>query len=407
MSQLVPYLNFGLEDSQSTEGDYLYGYDRFENPKMNVASILNEMFCNGKIPQEENKKHKTNRIAQLIAKKRSRLARMAHDKATSQVLRYHMKEKNRKKKATQKSKTSSKFKKNNGTNKKSTLLNKHSTIERDNHKHKFVPERSKLRKYRTRQSLREMCDSSSPSNNSLDAPSTSTGITSSNNAVFRVIEQDSDEDVPPNNCTENGGSEENNFVNILPTPLNGTHDMYINVLEMTNNNSNANVVTVRNDDYGQASTSNRSNNSILAHECVSNGCMALFEENCASTSNNMSCSGVRRASCSAENFVRTDSYNAYCNESESDTDYEYDYRTPVKKRRTVSASDSGCGTGPCSSTSPYPIRNTRNHQECSSNDFYNNERDSEDEFNYEKFKKRVSKARVNIRKHIGVDSDSN
>ncbi|XP_063921184.1 transcription factor kayak isoform X2 [Zophobas morio] len=37
MSQLVPYLNFGLEDSQSTEGDYLYGYDRFENPKMFIT----------------------------------------------------------------------------------------------------------------------------------------------------------------------------------------------------------------------------------------------------------------------------------------------------------------------------------------------------------------------------------
>ncbi|RZC41940.1 DDB1- and CUL4-associated factor 5 [Asbolus verrucosus] len=232
------------------------------------------------------------------------------------AITYHLKEKNRKKKGSQKFKTSSKFKKNNGTNKKSTSSSKHVALEKDNHKHKFVPERSKLRKYRTRQSLRETCDSGA-SNNSFDAPSTSTGITSSNNSVFRVIEQDSDEDVPPNNCTENGGSEENNFVNILPTPLNGTHDI------------------------------------------------------------------------------------------ESDTDYEFDYRTPVKKRRTVSASDSGCGTGPCSSTSPYPIRNSRNHQECSSNDLYNNGRDSEEEFNYEKFKKRVNKARMNIRKQIGVDSDSN
>jgi hypothetical protein len=34
MSQLVPYLNFGLEDSQSAEGDYLYGYEPLENSKM-------------------------------------------------------------------------------------------------------------------------------------------------------------------------------------------------------------------------------------------------------------------------------------------------------------------------------------------------------------------------------------
>ncbi|XP_044263338.1 DDB1- and CUL4-associated factor 5 isoform X2 [Tribolium madens] len=320
----------------------------------NVQSLLNEMFCNGKVSSEDTKKHKSNRIAQLIAKKRSRLARMAHDKSSSQVLRYHLKEKNRKKKNSQKSKTS-KLKKN-GSTKKSPLSSRHS--EKD-HKHKFVPERTKLRKYRTRQSLRETCDSGA-SNNSFDAPSTSTGITSSSNSVFRVIEQDSDEDVPPNNCTENGNSEENNFVNILPTPLNGTHDMYINVLEM----SSANVVTVRNEGAEEASTSNG------PPACSVRGAFAAYE-------------------------------------TESDSDYsEFDYRTPVKKRR-VSASDSGCGTGPCSSTSPYPIRGSRNHQECSSNDLYNNERDSEDEFNYEKFKKRVSKARINIRKQIGGESDSN
>ncbi|XP_068896111.1 uncharacterized protein [Tenebrio molitor] len=391
-------------DSPSENSDFSDS-DSDEHER-NVTSLLGEMFVNGKISTEENKKHKSNRIAQLIAKKRSRLARMAHDKSTSQVLRYHMKEKNRKKKGSQKSKTSSKFKKNNGTNKKSPLSSKHA-VEKDSHKHKFVSERTKFRKYRTRQSVRETCDSST-SNNSFDAPSTSTGITSSNNSVFRVIEQDSDEDVPPNNCIENGGSEENNFVNILPTPLNGTHDMYINVLEMTNNNSNANVVTVRNEEYEEASTSNRSNSAILPHECGSGGYMHMFENGFASTSNdNANCTGVRRASCSVDNYVQNDSYNGYGNESESDTDYEYDYRTPVKKRRTVSASDSGCGTGPCSSTSPYPIRHTRNHQECSSNDLYNNQRDSEDEFNYEKFKKRVSKARMNIRKQIGVDSDSN
>jgi fos-like antigen len=37
MSQLVPYLNFGLEDSQSAEGDYLYGYEPLENSKMFIT----------------------------------------------------------------------------------------------------------------------------------------------------------------------------------------------------------------------------------------------------------------------------------------------------------------------------------------------------------------------------------
>lgn len=49
--------------------------------------MLSEMFSNGKTLNEENRKQKNNRIAQLIAKKRSRLARMAHGKSTSQVLK--------------------------------------------------------------------------------------------------------------------------------------------------------------------------------------------------------------------------------------------------------------------------------------------------------------------------------
>lgn len=91
---------------------------------------------------------------------------------------------------------------------------------------------NKTSKYNTRQSVRN----SAEVNNSLDTPSTSTGITSSKNTLYRVIEQDSDEE--PRNTNENreddNVTEENNFVNILPTPLNGTRDIFINVLEVDN-----------------------------------------------------------------------------------------------------------------------------------------------------------------------------
>lgn len=87
-------------------------------------------------------------------------------------------------------------------------------------------------KYFTRQSVRNLSEQSS----SLDTPSTSTGITSSpKRSLYRIIEQDSDDE--PRNSNENneGDSvEENNFVNILPTPLNGTRDVFINVLEVDN-----------------------------------------------------------------------------------------------------------------------------------------------------------------------------
>lgn len=283
--------------------------------------------------------------------------------------------------------------KKNGLSKKSQSTSKNG-VDSECHKRKFSPERCRARKYRTRQSLKDTYDSST--SNSFDAPSTSTGITSSNNSVYRVIEQDSDDDVPANNCTENGESEVNNFVNILPTPLNGTHDMYINVLEMTRNMTNTNVVTVRNEDYNnQASTSHSSREFFNVNVFPS-----------GSNNGNLNCVSASGDNCSVGDLLQTDSFNnTYFNEHDSDTDYEYDYHTPVKKRRTVSASDSGCGTGP-SSNSPYSIRNPRNHQECSSNDRYSNEGDPENEY-YESIKKRIKDARMNLSKQIGGDSDSN
>lgn len=85
-------------------------------------------------------------------------------------------------------------------------------------------------------SIKQRSRNSSEQSSSLDAPSTSTGITSSKSNLYRVIEQDSDEE--PRNGTESheedDNPEENNFISILPTPLNGTRDLYINVLEVDN-----------------------------------------------------------------------------------------------------------------------------------------------------------------------------
>lgn len=103
---------------------------------------------------------------------------------------------------------------------------------------KSTPESSRRKKENkptklvTRQSSRNSGEPSS----SLDTPSTSTGITSSKSNLYRVIEQDSDDE--PRNENEirenNDNVEENNFISILPTPLNGTRDIFINVLEVDN-----------------------------------------------------------------------------------------------------------------------------------------------------------------------------
>lgn len=153
------------------------------------------------------------------------------------VVRYSSKEKLRKRKLAQKAKAL-KYAKHNGYTKKSASKYDNTVSARSSspddeefQKNRVEPEKSKLRKYRTRQSLKEIFECS---NSSFDAPSTSTGITGSSSAVFRVVEQDSDEDVPPTVCTENDNNVESNLINILPTPLNGTHDLYINVLEMNN-----------------------------------------------------------------------------------------------------------------------------------------------------------------------------
>ncbi|KAL3286132.1 hypothetical protein HHI36_000644 [Cryptolaemus montrouzieri] len=358
-----------------------------DTPSQDYNNLSKVMFLNLRDCNEENKKHKPNKIAQLIAKKRSSLAKMAHAKSLTSVLRSNeTKEKYRKHNGFHKCK-SSKQKHNNYTKRSS---GKQPSSEKESRKHKFIPERSKLKKYRTRQSLREICDNA---NNSLDAPSTSTGITSSHNSLFRVIEQDSEEEIPPNGCIENGNAEEGNLVNILPTPINGTHDMFINVLEMTTNIMNGDSGSTRDDaSFTRASTSRQNRHRYDSAVCIDGGSEHA-------TSSNGASSGFPRSSFNG-------SYppmNVNGTNTDSDSDYDCNYVTPVKKRRTISASDSGFGTGPCSSMGSF-AKNSRVHQECSNN---NASCSSEDELNYEKFRKRVKKARINIRKQIAADSDSN
>ncbi|KAK9875394.1 hypothetical protein WA026_007789 [Henosepilachna vigintioctopunctata] len=340
------------------------------------------MFLKTKISREDNKQ--PNKIAELIAKKKSCLAKMAHEKSPSYILKNNeIREKLNEQNGFHKYKSS----KQKHANCTKSSQEKYHSGEKVGKKHKLVPNKSKLKKYRTRQSLREICDNG---NNSLDGPSTSTGITGSHNSLFRVIEQDSEEDAPPTGCVENGNEGEENLVNILPTPINGTHDMFINVLEMTRNVINGgDSGATREDGAGRPSTSRQNRHRYDSAVCIDGG-----SERAASSN------GVTR-------FPRSSFNGSYPplavngNNTDSDSDYACGYVTPIKKRRTISASDSGFGTGSCSTVK---TRDHHNHQQECSNSVSCS---SEDELNYEKFRKRVKKARLNLRKEIAADSDSN
>lgn len=271
---------------------------------------------------------------------------------------------------------------------------------------------TRSKKCKTRQNFKDICENS-VSNSSIDAPSTSTGITGSSNSVFRVIEQDSDEDFPPNSCLESRSNSEENFVNILPTPLNGTHDMCLNALDITNHGSNGNVVALRNEDYmnpEHASTSNATNNINGKHSVMAHGsCHQSDDGPCIDGFSNSDDIYIN----DAYEYVNSDTFvngNSYINDSDS-SDCEYDY-TPVKKKCSsdMSTPDSGFATGPCSSGSTYAIRSSRSHLPCSSrsiNGSYNGHSSDDTDYPYEKIRKRAKKARLNIRKQIGGDSDSN
>lgn len=213
-----------------------------------------------------------------------------------------------------------------------------------------------MKKYRTRQSIRESQNNVEDSSNSsnLDMPSTSTGITSSNNAVYRIIEEDSDDEVPPNVCNNLPEIVEQELINILPTPLNGTHDMYN---ESTDNATNSHDVNEYTD----------TDSSMYESE----GVVSL-----------------------------TPNFKARNGES----------ATP----------ESGIGSsGACSSSGTNHSGGSqyRRHLACSSSSNGNGSRfmqaplddgsDGDQEYIYERFKQRLKKVRVNIRNQIFGDSDSN
>lgn len=280
--------------------------------------------------------------------------------------------------AKQKSHTSSSTKTGTTSRKKSsnTANNQSAVAEKDSRKRKPQFDRwTRSKKCKSRYNLRENID---VSDNNIDVPSTSTGITGSSASVFRVIDQDSDDEVPANACADADNSLEENLVNILPTPLNGTHDMCLGALD---NSPSANG-SIRSAPAGSAvakrSSSHSSKNEGLTYP------ETYTIETCANGANN---------------------------DSDS-SDYECNYTTPVKRKRQdtqINAPDSGFSTGPGSSGSGYSMRSSRNQMPSSSksiNGSYNGYNSDDPDYPYAHFNKRIKKARA-VRKKIGGDSDSN
>lgn len=188
--------------------------------------------------------------------------------------------------------------------------------------------------------------------------------------------------------------------------------------------SPANVVTIRNEDYGHASTSNNGETtstrwqtdtvvaSTSATTDPTNNCD--YEEQCS-----VAVASSSSSSHLAKRSLPTTTTTTYLSESESDYEYNNYYRTPSpspnnrNKRRYCSGggvmtADSGYsgGSGPCSSNgNSYSLRNRRSN--CNNNGYSNGHSSDEEYYSYVSFKKRVKKAKLNIRKHIGADSDSN
>lgn len=316
------------------------------------SKLISRIFKNGRCNSDEPKKFRSNRITQLIFKKKNTLAKLAHSKCTSYRRRYHQKLHKRKS-------SKSKSRKHNGSHKKSHRK----SSERDSLRKQ---KRERPSKYFTRLSVKHLTDNES-TENSLDTPSTSTGITSSERSMFRLIEQDSDDDTRNLNEPERAEeTEASNFVNILPTPLNGSRDALINILEVTNGNS---------------SRSLRSSTSALRHQ--SN------EED-----HHQAVNGSSPSPPAADNTPVDQGYS-----ESSDSELEYT-RTP--KRRHPSISDSGCGTGPSSSSSVNSHKTPRLAPGCSTD---NRSPDSE-QCRYKKCRYTMRKAR-RVKKKIGADSDEN
>ncbi|XP_057656981.1 DDB1- and CUL4-associated factor 5 [Diorhabda carinulata] len=339
-------------DSQ-TDGTFSTDSDSEEE---DWSKLISKIFKNGRCNSDEPKKYRSNRITQLISKKKNTLAKLAHSKSSSYRKKYHQKVHKRKS-------TKSKYGKHNGFHKKSHKKCPERDCSMPSRKHKKSNGRPS--KYFTR-SVKNMTDNDS-TENSLDTPSTSTGITSSERSIFRLIEQDSDDDA--RNMNEIDGNEEleaNNLVNILPTPLNGSRDSLINILEVANGNTSSRTL--------------RSSTSAAR--------LTLNED-------------PRRVQMNGANSLTGSPDNPDQGFSEtSDSDFEY-ASTPAK-RRLVSVSDSGCGTGPSSSSSIGSSKTAHRLQPHCSND----ERSPDSERCRKKCRYTMRKAK-RVKKKIGVDSDEN
>lgn len=189
------------------------------------------------------------------------------------------------------------------------------------------------------------------SSESLDMPSTSTGITASSSSLYRIYEEESDEEQQQQPSVSD--PPEQQLINILPTPLNGTHDMYINILQVPVQTRN-NVITVRNE--------------------------SVNYENDFARDSDTSDEEIQEKSTPNGKYTGVDNY------------------TP----------DSGISSRPCSTNGS---NNSVYNMPCSSglNRHSRNLDDNSDDpdWGYETFKKRLKRARLNLRNNLNGDSDSN
>lgn len=179
--------------------------------------------------------------------------------------------------------------------------------------------------------------------------------------MYRIYEQDSDEEqqqLSSNAATTNGSADEP-LINILPTPLNGTHDMYINILQVPVQNRNNNVITVRNESV---------------------------------------------------NFNSNSNYNRDSDSSSNETEELLNTPNGKYDKCNNCTPDSGISSRPCSTAGSV---NSVYNMPCSSGVNNRHSRHIEDnsddpDWGYETFKKRLKRARLNLRNNINHgDSDSN
>ncbi|XP_050312634.1 DDB1- and CUL4-associated factor 5 [Anthonomus grandis grandis] len=371
------------------------------------SKLLHRIFRSRSKSVEEPRKNKYNKIAQLISKKRLRLARMAYKKAPSSVHKSLQKEKRRKKEKKALKRSKERF---NGKRHKRNHETRRS---------KYFGERNtRSLRYRTRQCLIQACENAGIAM-LLDVPSTSTGITttSSRPTVYRVIDQDSEDEavslVRNGLDSDSSDNENGNLVNILPTPLNGTHENVINNLEVPNASreviaapsrevlSSSSNGVVRNSEQefnNGASTSRGTTTAVLPKKR-----RALKREYFLKS---------RPASCSdSDEDEGSQNGHVSCTTS-TDSENEFDHGTPPpNKKRSLSYSDSGCGTGPSSTKSSRfmnkYVRFNRTQEEEEGEEEEDGGQSSEEDERREEFRKRVRKARVNLRRRTYADSDSN